>query len=357
MELERKLAIVRAAMRGAGLKGVRLRTTAWFAWATCGGSNVVLLTSDSGVAEVLITESLACVLTDEIEAARLRHEELPPGLTIEACRWIDRPGAWDAAVKERTEGGAVASDAPAAGEVLLPKALSRAPLQPEELERYQRLGADAAEAMTEVLQAARPEWTGYRLAGAGAEALWGRGIEPALTLVAGERRLPIYRHATANRDKLGARAMLVFCARRHGLFANLTRFVYFRRPTKEEQTIDGAVAGVEADALDALRPGATLGALYDVLAASYARHGHAGQERAHHQGGTCGYGSRDSIALPRSAVEIRPDEAVAFNPSLPGAKIEDTFVVREGGLQLLTVDRRWPARTVRGRPRPDLLVK
>ena len=40
---------------------------------------------------MLITESLACVLTDEIEAARLRDEELPQGLRIEACRWVDRP--------------------------------------------------------------------------------------------------------------------------------------------------------------------------------------------------------------------------------------------------------------------------
>jgi hypothetical protein len=75
--------------------------------------------------------------------------------------------------------------------------------------------------MTEVLQAAQPTWTEYQLAGAGAEALWSRGLHPALTLVAGERRLPLYRHATPTGEKIGRQAMLVFCARGYGLYANL----------------------------------------------------------------------------------------------------------------------------------------
>jgi len=118
-----------------------------------------------------------------------------------------------------------------------------------------------------------------------------------------------------------------------------------------------AVAEVEADAFDALKPGATLGALYDELVRSYARSGHPGGERNHHQGGPCGYLSRDAIALPRSKLALQRDNAAAFNPSLPGAKIEDTVLVREGGVEILTFASGWPMREVRGRPRPDLLVR
>jgi Xaa-Pro aminopeptidase len=169
--------------------------------------------------------------------------------------------------------------------------------------------------------------------------------------------LPVYRHATAAAEKLGARAMLVFCARRHGLFANLTRFVYFRMPEAEERARDRAVAEVEADGLDGVRPEVTLGAVYDLFRAAYERHGHRGAEREHHLGGTCGYLSRDALALPGSAMAVPADGAVAFNPSLPGAKIEDTFLVRGQGLEVLTVDPRWPSRSVRGRARPELLVR
>jgi len=358
-ELRRKLSTVRAVLEAERLSALRLRASDWFAWATCGGSNVVLLTTDIGIAEVLITRGGVCVLTDEIEAERLRVEELPRPFEVFACPWTARPAAWDAAARERAGGGAIASDRPGPGEVPLPRALLQArwSLLPEEIDRYRALGREAAEAMTEVLLAAKPEWTGFELAGASSEALQVRGIEPALILVGGERRLPVFRHPTVTGEKLGSRAMLVFCARRHGLFANLTRFVYFRPPTATERETDGAVGEVEADALDALRPGATLGAMYEVFVQSYARHGQRGAERAHHQGGTCGYLSRDVVAVPGSAVAVQRDNAVAFNPSLPGAKIEDTVLVHEGALEVLTLDPRWPARSVRGRTRPDLLVR
>src|SRR5947209_6584364 len=141
-ELQRKLAAVRGAMERHGLAAVRLRGTDWFAWATCGGSNTVLLTTDTGIAEVLILRDAALVLTDEIEAGRLRDEELPRGFDVAACRWIDRPGAWDRLARERASGGAIASDRPAAGEVALPADFhhARSSLSPEELARYELLG-------------------------------------------------------------------------------------------------------------------------------------------------------------------------------------------------------------------------
>ncbi len=81
-EQEEKLSRVRGLLEEAGAGAVRFRGTDWFAWSTCGGSNAVLLSSDVGVAEVLITRSEAWVLTDEIEAERLRDEELPVGFPL-----------------------------------------------------------------------------------------------------------------------------------------------------------------------------------------------------------------------------------------------------------------------------------
>jgi Xaa-Pro aminopeptidase len=357
-ELEVKLARVRAILEQHGLSAVRLRGTDWFSWATCGGSNVVLLTTDVGVAEVLITRASAWVLTDAIEAARMEQEEVPRGLRVWACPWTEREQR-EAFVEAKRGGGQVASDRPSGQEVPLPAELvdARHSLLPEELERYRALGRDAAEAMTEVLWAAKPEWTGWQLAGAGAEALWARGIHPALTLVGEERRLPLHRHATASRERLGARAMLVFCARRHGLFANLTRFVYFREPTVEERRLATDVARVEAAGFRASRPGATLGEVYAAMAEAYGAWGHPGAEAFHHQGGSCGYLSRDDVAVPGSKVVLQPNNAMAWNPSLPGAKIEDTVVLTEGGLEILTVDPRWPTFELEGRARPELLVR
>ncbi|MGA9525980.1 MAG: M24 family metallopeptidase [Myxococcaceae bacterium] len=137
----------------------------------------------------------------------------------------------------------------------------------------------------------------------------------------------------------------------------LTRFVQFRPPSPEERRLAADVARVEAAALTASRPGVTLGSVYDAMVRAYAQTGHPGAEMFHHQGGSCGYLSRDVVALPGMEVKLVPDGAVAWNPSLPGAKIEDTVLVTDAGHEVLTVDSRWPSVSVEGRARPDLLVR
>ena len=86
-ELETKLSLIRAALEAHDLAGVRLRGVDWFAWATCGGSSAVILTAGHGVAEVLVTRDAARVLTDSIEAAMLRAEEVPSDLEIWLAPW------------------------------------------------------------------------------------------------------------------------------------------------------------------------------------------------------------------------------------------------------------------------------
>jgi Xaa-Pro aminopeptidase len=116
------------------------------------------------------------------------------------------------------------------------------------------------------------------------------------------------------------------------------------------------VARVEAAALEASSPGATLGDVYDAIVDAYARAGHAGAEDGHHQGGITGYLTREAMAAPGSLVQIRPPVALAWNPSLPGAKIEDTILRTTDGYDVLTVDPAWPTVEVAGRLRPDLRV-
>ncbi len=199
--------------------------------------------------------------------------------------------------------------------------------------------------------------TEAELAASASEQMISSGIWPVVILVGGEERLPRYRHPMP-RDgaALGGRAMLVLCARRYGLIANLTRFVYFREPTAEERRLTDAVGRVEAAAFDATRTGSTLGAAYGAIAAAYAAEGFAGADRDHHQGGTCGYRTREEVATVTSTTEIYDRSAFAWNPSLPGAKIEDTVVVSGDGLEILTSDPGWPVVQYGGRPRPDILL-
>jgi len=341
-----------------GMTGFLLRGTDWFAWATGGSSNTVLLTAEIGIAEVLVTLRDAYILTDSIEAERLLNEEAAPPYLVWSAPWHD-PFARKAFVLDQTRGGLLASDRPRGVEYALPRELwlLRRELLGEEQDRYRLLCQEAAETMTDVLEAAEPEWTEYQLAAEGAAALWKRGIHPALTMAAGENRIPRYRHPMQTAEKIGSRAMLVFCARRHGLYANLTRFVYFRKPEKDEEKRKLDLAQVENSAWQASRPGVPLNKIYDRIVAAYASMGYADEAALHHQGGPTGYLAREEVVTPQSTDILGDNTALAWNPSVKGGKIEDTILVRGALTDILTVDPRWPTFDFADRKRPDFLVK
>jgi Xaa-Pro aminopeptidase len=351
-ELDFKLKALRETMARNALKGIRLKGTDWFAWATCGSDNSVLLSSETGVAEALITETDAWVLTDNIEAKRLLNEQLEAPLGLAVCPWDDMRSRQD--FVDEKAAGLVASDRPSRNELSLPPELLtvRRQLLPAEVRRYERLGVEAAEAVTDAMACARPDWTEYDLAAAASAALWRRGIQPALTMAAGQDRMLAYRHPTPTGGLLGGRAMLVVCGRRHGLCASLTRFVYFRRRTWEEERASIAVGQVESAAFAASARNKMLAEIYQDMAAGYAASGYAGAEADHHQGGITGYLSRDLLALPTARERVATSMAVAWNPSVEGSKIEDTALVTDGGIEILTRDERWPVYEVAGRERP-----
>lgn len=339
-------------------RAARLRGIDWFVWLTAGGSSAVLLAAETGIAEVVVTAAGALVLTDEIEAGRLMDEELPTGFPVRPTPWA-YPAARETLARELTQGCRVYSDRPAAGEEPLPDELLvlKRTLRSSEMERYRQVGLKAAQAMTEVLHLARPEWTELELAGAGARALVSRGLHPGLVLAAGERRIELYRHPMPTAAPVGRVAMLVFCARGFGLWANLTRFVSFGPLSAEASERHRLVQQVEAQALELSRPGTRLRSVYGALAKAYAAAGHPDAIRQHHQGGSTGYLSREVVATPDSCASLTAGAAVAWNPSLPGAKVEDTFLVTDSGLIDLTLDPAWPTAPVAGLQRPQVLER
>ncbi|MBD1842069.1 M24 family metallopeptidase [Cyanobacteria bacterium FACHB-63] len=356
-EISQKLTWMREALQETQASGLRLSGIDWFAWATAGGSNMVLLAADTGVAEVLVTLDGAWILTDEIEAQRLQDEEVPPESDYQ---WLIAPWAKkverESFVQKVTQGGEVISDL----EGNLPRSLinHKRVLLPSEVDRYRQVGTLASEAMTEVLIQASPDWSEVQLAGAGAAALWTRGLHPALTLAAGELRLPKYRHTLPKQEKIGRMAMLVFCARGFGLYANLTRFVYFDRLSDQEATRHRQVREIEAIALDQCQTGTPLNQIYYTLKSAYEQQGYPTAIHEHHQGGTTGYLSREVVANPETSDRLSANIAMAWNPSLVAAKIEDTFLLHEDNrLENLTLDPRWKSIEVNGRQRPLPLEK
>ena len=274
------------------------------------------------------------------EADRLIAEELLPH---DAGRVIRVPWHTPPAVAATESGRAIAE-----ADIAAQLRAARASLLPAERDRYRTLGRETAEVLTDVLSLSSPQHSERQTAGAVAGALVARGIDPLVVLVAGRARLR-HRHPLPTDLPLGDRAMVVVCGRRHGLIANVTRWV-------GEQSADDRILAVERAFLDASTPGETLDAAFASGIAAYAAHGFAADEwRRHHQGGPTGYAGRDPRATADTADRLVEFQAFAWNPTADGVKVEDTLLRTPQGWEVLTEDVRWPSVEFDGMRRPAAL--
>jgi Xaa-Pro aminopeptidase len=162
------------------------------------------------------------------------------------------------------------------------------------------------------------------------------GVRVPVVLAAADGRLTRYRHPLPSDTPIRSRVMLVLVAERWGLHVALTRIREFEPPGADLARRIEAVCAVQAAMHGATRPGATLGDVIGAGQAAYTAAGYADEWRDHHQGGTIGYQARERVALPGDPTVIEPGMAFAWNPSIAGAKAEDTLVLDGGGQRVVT---------------------
>jgi antitoxin VapB len=137
-------------------------------------------------------------------------------------------------------------------------------------------------------------------------------------------------------------AMLVLCGRQKGLVCSITRLVYFGRLPEEVRRKAEAVAQVDGAFILGTRPGRSLGQVFQEAITAYAQAGFPDEWQLHHQGGPAGYEPREYMAVPGSNDVIERGQAYAWNPSITGAKSEDTILVGEQENEVLTRIEGWP---------------
>ncbi|WP_290813827.1 M24 family metallopeptidase [Halovivax sp.] len=315
-----------------------------YAWLT-GGSNVVDRGADAGVAAVGFDGDWR-VLTDSIEASRIAAEELPEvDAEVETYPWYERE--LTDAIAARTDGRG-AADVEVPGFERIDASSLRQPLTDRDLEDYRELGRETAAAVESVCRDLRADDTEADVAAAVAIALRTREIEAPVVLVGGAQRAGAYRHYTPTDAELGDYALVSVTARRDGLHASCTRTVRFHAPDWLADRHDAA-ARVEVTALAATRKlatrGGTAGDVFAEIRSAYQQLGFAGEWREHHQGGATGYAGREWIATPNHEAGLTTPMAYAWNPTVAGAKSEDTVLVTNDGFEVLTATGEWPTRS------------
>jgi antitoxin VapB len=335
------------------LDALILRRNPNLAWAISGRAHVPT-TIDAACFDLVITEGKVYAVTNAIEAPRLAVEEFPPGLEIKVVQW------WEARSHGLADGVSIGCDQPGAGltDLGIEIEMLRASLDEYDQARYADISRRSALALGEAMKEVDSNDREIDVAARITSALWRHNLEISFLGVAGESRVKKFRHPLPTEALIGARASASICAKEKGLIASVTRIVTFGELTATEENEYAAILEVEADLFDATIVGNPFSSVVDVATTSYGRHGFDSDEwHHHHQGGPTGFMPRDWPATQSSTRLIQSNQPIAWNPTGKGWKVEETVIVRESGLALLTGDHLWPSREVRGRIRPDLLRK
>jgi Xaa-Pro aminopeptidase len=363
---EAALGRVRAVAEAAGVPGVVLTRPGPVAWASGGINPPIDRTAPVDTVWLAVTPGGLTVITNEVEAPRIRAELAPEGAEVVAVPWWDADALAAAATDVvGADRSAIGADGhPAFGRDLDHRlAVARLPLSDADAEELRELGADAAVAVEEALRAWRPGETDREIAARIAAAVERTGADAPCLLVGGDERMRRFRHPVADGSRPAVAVMAVLVARRAGLHVALTRHALAAADAGLERGM-AVCRSIHRGVLAACRPGAHHGAVLDALAAGYAAAGAPGEWRAHYQGGPIGFAQREFEIAPGQTGSPWWDEplsagvAVAWNPSLPGgAKDEDTYLVRGDGVELVTTTGTWPedAAGPGALPRPAVL--
>jgi len=330
-------------LRSEKLDGILLKRNENIAWLTGGAVEVRVLTpNETGVASLLVTaEGKRYYLTTNNEAPRLHDEEFG-ALDFEPVLFPWYANNTDQKALELAR-GQVASDTQIPGFAHTHLYPLRAALQESEIARFRWLGKQTGAAVTASLQMLEPRDSEYLMEAQIAVELLCRGILPSVYLMAADERIVKYKHAVARGKKIDKYAMINLCARKWGLTVSITRFAHFGPLPGDLEEKFHASAQVNAALLDATRAGITSAKLFTAAKEAYAREGFAGDEQLHHQGGATGYWEREWIATPKGKERVVNNQVFAWNPSIRGGKVEDTVLLRDGKIELLTPTPDLPA--------------
>ncbi|WP_049915315.1 M24 family metallopeptidase [Haloferax mucosum] len=317
-----------------------------FAW-LLGGDNVVDRDAPVGVAAAGYDGDEFHVVTDNIEATRLLHEEVPhEGVRIHRYQWYEGSLA---------SGVASVSPTPAAADFDVPgfndvdASTVRQPLTESDIEAYRELGRDVASAVERVCRELEPHDTEHEAASGLRVTLHAMGIETPVSLVGGARRAQQYRHYTPTDEQLGDYALVSVTAQRDGLYASCTRTVAFDAPDWLESRHEKTMR-VEVEALAATKrvaaDGGTAGEVFDAIRDAYDDVDNSDEWLNHHQGGAAGFAGREWFAAPDADDAVHAPMGYAYNPTIEGAKSEDTVLVGTDETEVLTTTGRWPTRTI-----------
>jgi Xaa-Pro aminopeptidase len=347
LEAGEKLLRLRRALAARKLDGVVIGTEYNLNWLSAGGKSHVVWAQRESPVKLLVTADKVHLVADNIEGPRMMTEEFAD-FPVEWARY-NWYGKESDALGPLLKGKKVAFDLPAVAAEYGGTAPSLDwtalyyPVTAGELKKYRWLGRKTVEVLEQVAEAVRPGMSERDVQYLLCRELWYWDIFPTVVLSAADERFQTYRHPVVHGATLRRYVALNVCTRRWGLVISTTRLVHFGEP-------EGGLARAWKDGPQVMaamwaasRPGKTLGDAVKAAQSAYSAIGFPNEWQLHHQGGLILTRERLALVKPGDDTRIIPGMVLAWNPTVQGAKFEDTVLVKpDGTLENLTPCLKWP---------------
>ncbi len=333
------------------LGGVLLNSQHNFAWLTGGRSNGINLSAETGACFLLVRrDGKKFVLANNIEMPRILSEEISPDEfePVEFSWQEEKSNAgliFEKAKSLLETNEKIASDLSFHGEIKpLENLISRCrfELTEPEIGRFKSLGKDAGIAVGKLLNNIEQSETEFEIARKTRNELAKFNCDPVVTLIAADERIANFRHPIPTGNIWKKALLIVVCAKREGLIASLSRIVCIGEIPEDLRRKTEACTFVFARILSETKRGKTGAELYKIAADAYAEKGFADEINKHHQGGAAGYKTRDWVIHPKSIETVFPNQAFAFNPSITGTKTEETAILLNDEIEIITATPDFP---------------
>jgi len=337
-EIKEKERRIREFLKSKNLKGLVLKRQANFSWMTCGGLNLVGITTEFGATTLLITEDSKFLISNNIEAPRMIHEEglEKQGFVVKTFPWYEDQEV--SIVKELIGEGPLGSDVPFPNAQMLAEDLSklRYSLTLEEVERYRWLGERVSSALEKAVMKTKKGEKESGVVARLCKEIWKDRIDPITLMAAADDRVFKFRHPIPTERKIEKYLMVSVNARKWGLIVSLTRFVHFGKLPRELKKKYEANVFIDCTMMAHTQPGVPAKEVLQKAIDAYREKGYPEEWKLHHQGGSIGYTGRDYRTHSKTPDIIQENQAFTWNPSITGTKSEDTILATLKGPKMIT---------------------
>jgi Xaa-Pro dipeptidase len=368
-EISYKMNLLKDFLKKENLDGMMFTQVRNFYWITAGqANNQIVLNKDVGAASALVMkDGLKYLICNDSEAPRLMNEVMKDlGYELKRYDWYEANPAKDVRgdiIKEIAKSGKIGSDINFPNTILAADKFKplRFQLTETEMKRYRWLGKQTTEAVETVCKKLVPGMNEYEIEAMTAAELRSRGIMPTVLLIGVDDRIYNYRHALPAGAVLKNYAMVNVVAEKWGMPMAVTRFIHFGPLPEELKNKIEKTSMVNAHYQAATVPGKPCAEIFEECKQWYADAGFPGEWKKHHQGGAIGYDDREYVIYPGIQETVLENQAFAWNPTITGAKVEDTIIAHKNGFEVITRTEDWPLLNVElnGKvyPQPTILVK